>query len=308
MGLDCFSIPGNFYKGNLHTHSTRSDGILDPIQVCQRYKDKGYDFIALTDHFVGLYDYPIVDTEKFRSNKFTTILGAEVHSGSMENGEIWHILAVGLPKDFAPPNAPHFLPINNQESASELAMRCKKAGAFVVIAHPQWSGMSLSDARTLAPYSHSVEIYNHGCAVDCDRPDGTYMLDLLLGDDFKLSAIATDDAHFKTNDYFGGWVNVKAESNDPNALVNALKEGHFYSSCGPEIYNLTLEKSSIKVCCSKVKTVLILGYGSSSNVIHGDDLTSTEVSLEPFFNSNWIRLVVIDKDGNRAWTNPIWNF
>ena len=71
--------------------------------------------------------------------------------------------------------------------------------------------MSFNDAITLAPHAHSVEIYKHGCAVDCDRPDGTHMLDLLLSDGLKLNAIATDDAHFKTKDYFGGWVNV----NDP---------------------------------------------------------------------------------------------
>ena len=32
---------------------------------------------------------------------FTTLLGAELHSGAMANGELWHILAVGLPEDFA---------------------------------------------------------------------------------------------------------------------------------------------------------------------------------------------------------------
>ena len=137
MHFNYFSSPGRFYKGNLHTHSDKSDGILSPEEVCRRYAENDYDFISLTDHFVGLFDYPIVSTECFRTEFFTTILGAEVHSGSMENGEIWHILAVGLPKNFNPPNAPHFLPIEDQESAQELAIRCKEAGAFVSIAHPQ---------------------------------------------------------------------------------------------------------------------------------------------------------------------------
>lgn len=74
-----FELPGNFYRGNLHTHSNRSDGVLDPEEVCRRYQAEGYDFIALTDHFIGYYDYPITDTVKFRTNNFTTILGAELH-------------------------------------------------------------------------------------------------------------------------------------------------------------------------------------------------------------------------------------
>ncbi len=48
-----FTAPGQFWRGNLHTHSTRSDGILSPEEVCRRYRDEGYDFLALTDHFVG---------------------------------------------------------------------------------------------------------------------------------------------------------------------------------------------------------------------------------------------------------------
>ncbi len=79
---DFFTAPGRFYRGNLHTHSTLSDGLLEPAEVCRRYKAEGYDFIALTDHFLGMYDFPIADTVPFRDGGFTTILGAELHSGA----------------------------------------------------------------------------------------------------------------------------------------------------------------------------------------------------------------------------------
>ena len=51
-----FTAPGRFWRGNLHTHSTRSDGVLSPQEVCRRYPDEGYDFLALTDHPIGLSD------------------------------------------------------------------------------------------------------------------------------------------------------------------------------------------------------------------------------------------------------------
>ena len=57
-----------------------------------------------------------------------------------------------------------------------------------------------------------------------------YLLDQLLNEGHRLTAFATDDAHFKSPDHFGGWVQVKAESLDPDALLQALKEGHYYSS------------------------------------------------------------------------------
>src|SRR5688500_5239843 len=39
-------------RGNIHTHSTRSDGHLPVEEVLRRYADMGYDFLALTDHDV----------------------------------------------------------------------------------------------------------------------------------------------------------------------------------------------------------------------------------------------------------------
>ena len=102
MHLNAFHAPGRFFKGNLHTHSTYSDGGLSPGEVCRRYREQGYDFLCVSDHFRAVYGFPITDTRGFRTNRFTTILGAEVHAGANSKGETWHILAVGLPADFAP--------------------------------------------------------------------------------------------------------------------------------------------------------------------------------------------------------------
>ena len=102
MGTEAFAAPGQFWRGNIHTHSTRSDGKLEPAEVCRHYREAGYDFLCLSDHFLPKYGFPIIDTMPFRTNSFTTILGAEVHAPSNSLGEKWHILAAGLPEDFAP--------------------------------------------------------------------------------------------------------------------------------------------------------------------------------------------------------------
>ncbi|CAM8653010.1 Polymerase/histidinol phosphatase, N-terminal [Paracoccaceae bacterium] len=300
-----FTAKGRFWRGNLHTHSTRSDGVLSPEEVCRRYKAEGYDFMALTDHFVGAYGYPIVDTVPMRDAGFTTILGAELHSGAMANGELWHILAVGLPADFAPSNSPSFVPVAGQETGAEIAARAVAAGAFVAIAHPQWSGLTLADARTITA-AHAVEIYNHGCAMGCDRPDGFAIADLLLTEGRKLTLIATDDAHFSEPDHFGGWVMVKAEANEPEALLSALKAGHFYSSQGPELRDVRIEGGKLIVECSAVSSIVALGWGTGAKAVHGHSMTRGEVSLDRLNNSPWIRAAVIDAAGKRAWSNPIW--
>lgn len=37
-------------KGNLHVHTTFSDGHLSPLEMARIYRDLGFDFIAITDH------------------------------------------------------------------------------------------------------------------------------------------------------------------------------------------------------------------------------------------------------------------
>ena len=303
MTQNIFQLPGRFWRGNLHTHSTRSDGVLAPAEVCQRYKSQGYDFIALTDHFVGRYDYPITPTQEFRDGSFTTLLGAELHSGAMENGELWHILAVGLPEDFTPPNAPDFRPVPDQETGPEIAARARAAGAFVAVAHPEWSGLTTTDAASIEA-AHAIEVYNHGCAISCDRPHGFYTLDQLLSQGRSLALCATDDAHFYEPDHFGGWVMVKAEENTPAALLQALKAGHHYSSTGPELRDIEWTATDVTVQCSAVETVIVQGQGSAAISVHGPSMTRACIPLERFSNSRWLRVTVIDRAGRRAWANP----
>lgn len=308
---DAFARSGTFYKGNLHTHSTLSDGLLSPEEVCRRYREAGYDFLCLSDHFIGEYGYPIADTAGFRTNSFTTVLGAEVHTGRMENGELWHMLAVGLPADFAPPHAPGFQPADGAESAAALAKRCRDAGAFVAIVHPQWSGLTLSDALGVDA-AHAVEIYNHGCAIDSDRADGSAILDLLLSAGRRLTAIATDDAHFTTDvpagrDHFGGWTMVRAEANEPEAIVAALKAGWHYSSQGPTLADVVVEDDRVVMTHSPAIRGNLMGPGSASAAAAHDAPTEeTVIALDRLSSAPWLRASITDADGRRAWTNPIW--
>ncbi len=296
MGTHAFASPGRFWRGNIHTHSTLSDGALAPEEVCRLYRESGYDFLCLSDHFLPAYGFPIADTRAFRTNSFTTILGAEIHAPMNSQNEIWHVLAAGLPQDFAP--------TGEGETAVQLATRAKAAGAFVGIAHPQWSSLTAEDGRAMAPHAHAVEIYNHGCAVETARPDGTYLLDLLLNEGHHLTGYAADDAHFRLNDGFGGWMMVKAEANEPDALLSAMKAGDYYSSQGPLIHAFTIEGGEAHVECSPAVNVAVVGRGSRAENVNGRRMTRASLPLERFAG-DWFRLVVTDAAGCVAWSNPV---
>jgi hypothetical protein len=296
-----FSHPGRWWRGNLHTHSTLSDGRRSPEEVCRFYERQGYDFLSLTDHFLEQYGWPLADTRPFRSQTFTTIIGAELHSAQdrMELGAPWHIVAVGLPLDFAPP------PI--EETGPALAGRALASGAYVVAAHPQWFTMTDRDLAALGPID-ALEIFNASCADDNDTAESAYMLDLALVRGQRLTACATDDAHFvlDTRDRAAGWVMVKSETLEPDALVAALKAGHYYSSSGPEIHSLDVTPSRcLTLRCSPANRVFLLGGPAKYKMVGEQGITEAEFDLSDW-TQPYTRVLVRDDAGRKAWTNPIW--
>lgn len=296
-----FSKPGRFYKGNLHTHSNLSDGLRTPEQVCCFYEKAGYDFISLTDHFQERYNWPVADTRAFESANFVTIPGAELHPPThvMEHGKEWHIVAVGLPYDFAP--------ARHDETGPEMARRALAVGAWVCAAHPNWFAMTENDMRALGPV-HAIEIYNASCTDDNDTAESTYMLDFMLARGVKMNACATDDAHFvlNTRDRAAGWTMVKAESNTPEALLAALKRGDSYCSTGPVIHDLEVVPGErLSVRCSPASRVFMIGGPAVYRQIGEAGITEAEFDLRGW-KSPFARVLVRDDHGRKAWSNPIW--
>jgi hypothetical protein len=306
-----FAKPGRFYRGNIHMHSTRSDGRRTMEEVLCDYRSRGYDFVSLTDHFLPNDHFrkgepgfiTVSDTRAFDRDDFITILGAELHGPAMENGEIWHIVAVGLPLDFEP--------LRPGETGPEVARRAADLGAFVALAHPYWNVVSETDALSIVDLLDAVEIYNHGCEVEVTRGHGLHMAEMLLNKGHRVNLYAADDSHFKHQrgtfmDAFGGWVQVKAESLTADAILAALKAGDFYCSTGPEIHNIELSGGTIRVACSPVETILVSGIGATFRRAHDVSLIDFEADISDMKETPYVRVTVVDADGHSAWSNPIW--
>jgi hypothetical protein len=295
-----FRRPGRFYRGNLHSHSNVSDGAMSPEEIVSAYRKNGYDFLALTDHFRERFGFPITDTRPFRDSEFTTILGAELHAPALENGEDWHIPAVGLPHDFAPASP--------DEDGPTLAARAREAGAYVAMAHPHWYSMTMNDARSIEA-AHAVEIFNLTCHLANDRGVGWYLADLLLSEGRRITAIGTDDTHAKDDrpDLFGAWVMVKSEQLEPDSLLDAIKAGCFYTSQGPLIHdiNVSEDHSRVEIECSPASSIQVSGRAQRTRDVHGRAITCCSIDLDRVQGDHF-RVTVIDELGKRAWSNPIW--
>jgi predicted metal-dependent phosphoesterase TrpH len=290
---------GRFYRGNLHCHSNRSDGTASPEAVARAYRDAGYDFILLSDHFEAEYGWQITDTRDLRTPDFTTLLGAELSSAAWDDRLAYWVAAAGLPPGFErPPAGDH----------AEAITRAHDAGAFVTLLHPGLNNLPL-EAVTDAPID-AVEIYNHNtAAAHPERAEGGYMADGLLERGRRLLLTAGDDAHFLFDgDRFGAWVEVHAVALDPAVLLAALKAGTYYSTQGPRIERLELDGHRLHVATSKVASIAIGGGGDrwqDATEQRGSAITEATFDLTAFRGS-YCRVTAVDSGRRRAWSNPIW--
>ena len=100
---------------------------------------------------------------------------------------------------------------------------------------------------------------------------------MLLNEGGRLHGFATDDAHHMAHDAFGGWIHVKAESLEPQSILESLKSGAFYSSQGPQIENIEIQGDEVLVECSSASAVMITGRGASADKVLGKDLRSARL-------------------------------
>jgi hypothetical protein len=301
MRPPAFAVSGRWFRGNLHTHSDRSDGMAPPEQVIAEYRAAGYDFLVLTDHFEARWDWTVTDTSGARDTAFTTLLGAELSSADWDDEDVFWINAIGLPADFPGPAA--------GEPHAALIRRAAEAGAYNVLLHPGLTNF-LDFDRLPMEHLHAVETYNVNAAHSWpDQAEGRYAVDALLGRGHHVHVTAGDDAHWlHRRDRFGAWVDVRAERLDPDAILRALHAGAYYSTQGPRIEDVRVDGDQVHVRCGPARAIALTGvHGWRSSVAEGDPhLTTAALDLAKLESPYW-RVTVTAEDGTRAWTNPVWS-
>ena len=189
-------------------------------------------------------------------------------------------------------------------------------GFIAMLNHPTWSLQTMEDYRNLDTTNiFAMEMYNHGCYIEgYDEFDG-HIYDELLRAGHKLFCTATDDNHNIHPqdsghwDSCGGFVMIKAPELTHKAIYQALKEGHFYASTGPEIKALYIEDGKLCVETSPAARIAVSSAARQSKVTYPEVGQSSMTHAE-FDISNcipgYLRLTVTDEHGHIAWSQPIW--
>jgi len=286
--INPFEQPGRWYKANLHTHSTTSDGDTSPEQRVAQFKEKGYSILALTDH------WKTNDVSQWTQKDFLVISGMEIHPASPLPGDCYHLVCLNVPQGFTVPEG---------LDANSMIDRVKQAGGEVIYAHPYWCGHNINHAVLLKGYI-ATEVFNATCT-KIGKGYSSVQWDDMLMHGINVPAVAVDDCHCG-RDRFMGWTMIKAKELTVSTVMDALRTGSFYASCGPEIKNFGIRDGKVFIECSPVAEIHFVSqmyYGCSLYADQGPDLTSGEMGLHE--NIQYLRAQVIDRQGRQAWTNPI---
>lgn len=288
-----FFKPGEtLYKGNLHTHTTCSDGKLTPQEVMALYQKNGYDFLALTDHWLRSCD------EGFYKNM---LLLPGIELDFFLPGQVAHIVGINITAQMAQ--------AFDRKWGPQLGINAiRKCGGAAILAHPQWS---LNTPSTIASLKGLVaaEIYNAISRPpwNAERADATNLLDMAGAQGCLLNTVACDDAHHYTGDECHSFIRLKAEKLDAASIVNALRRGDFYASQGPEFYELELEGDVLRISCSPVQRIIFSSdrVWARERCKVGRDMTDASYPLNRESGESFVRVIIEDEHGRKAWANPI---
>lgn len=291
----------NTYKGNLHTHTTRSDGPYELDTVLKAYQDMGYQFLCISDHR-KYYKSSRKDNEEF-----IILDGMEGEVGDSS----YHIHAIG---DYSVEaearfGAEEIWPVT-EKSPQETIDEYKKRGNICIINHPRWTKLEYEELLEAKGYI-GIEIYNNNCDRESLTGCATDYWDYLLRRGKKVYGFASDDAHaedfhFRVREYFGGWICVSADALSQKNIVSSLKSGDFYASSGPEILAIDREDHTLSVQTSPVTSIAFVAWPEHGlNVYDKNGRDIQEATFTMAEGTSYVRIEITDRYGKKAWSNPV---
>jgi hypothetical protein len=300
-----FEGDGVWLRCALHAHTTNSDGELAPDLLVRHYDWAGFDVLAITDHWVRTVERSTKRLLVIPSTELNAQAGGPEHDA--------HVLALGVEAD-------PVIPENEFAPLPEVVRWIDENGGVPYIAHTYWSGLR-ADQWEDCPGLVGIEVWNAGCELEIGRGDSTLHWDEALERGRRLFGLATDDSHHPGYDSGFAWTMVRAPEKSREAVLDALRQGSFYSSTGPVIHHVGMDDAAVTVRCSPVASVTLvssryrgaranagrLGYPNNSTILERDSAgLITSVRLELPHGTPYGRLEIADSAGNRAWTNPLW--
>ncbi len=265
--IELLPSEGKFYKANLHSHTTHSDGKMTPEESKKAHMEHGYSVVAFTDHDV------YVNHKELTDENFVAIAAYEIGINQFPDRvrrfqgiKTYHINFYDKrPWENEEEKKKTILPEQRYDDINYInsfIYEMNKKGFLSCYNHPYWSLQDCTDYVKLRGL-WAMEIYNYGCEIDGLYGYHPQSYDEMLRGGARLFCVSTDDNHngypldSQYSDSFGGFTIIKAQKLDYESIIDAMEKGHFYSSMGPEIKELYIEDNKLFIKCSPVEKIYV---------------------------------------------------
>jgi hypothetical protein len=314
-----FAVDGVWLKSAFHTHTRRSDGELEPDAHVRHHEWMGFDVVTITDHWTL--------THEPSTEHILVITGAELAADPWgDHPYDSELLAIGISDIPGDPGGDRakWGPIEAYvyktfPTLTDAARCVADQGGVSFVAHPYWSGLPLETLLTVEG-THGLELFNSSAERENQRGDSSYVWDQCLEGGQRLWGFGTDDCHYPGFDIGGAWTMVRAVERTEQAVLDALRQGHFYASAGPAFLDVQTDGRVVEVRCSPARSIVLASRAETGWAVRADGRNRMEdarvlecddrglivrARFTPPLELPYRRLVLEDEEGRRAWSNPL---
>ena len=285
-----------WYRGNLHTHTTLSDGVKSPEETKAIYRSLGYDFIALTDH------WKFGEGNESDESGLIVLPGIEYDFGGQDmlNG-VFHIVGIGMKS----------VPSVERGDNAQLAIdRIGENGGLPILAHPAWS-MNTYDKIMPLHGIFATEIYNSISDIpDNCRPYSGIVIDDLALRGYTVPLVCADDTHFHKGEVGKGYIMVNLEDKPLNVknIMSALRDGKFIATQGPIFWQKREGNELVITCETGAKRVTFFSghpFDWNRTTMSENNEPIYEARFEIREGARFVRAEIEDFNGKIGFANVI---
>lgn len=328
-----------WYRGNTHAHTLNSDGTSSPDDVARLYRDLGYDFLFITDHDFLTEIAPFDDRFLLLPGQEITQMIGDVETGGPDYAHVNSLFArqvivpmgrVNTDTPYRGAHAPVTTSVRETFDVNVEAIRAQDA--IAQINHPNCLWSVAPDDLDGVPDGTLLEVWN-SCGV-CNNLGGTdfrgeyrppveAFWDRQLSRGTVIWATAADDSH---NDIQCGraWIVVSARELSASAIKDAMSRGSFYAAMGvlPDraaqnfgvwIDDIDSAGDSYRIVIRTIayEPGMVPPPPSYVTRFIGEDgrVLAEEHGARPVYryrgDEKYVRASIMDSEGNRAWTQPV---
>jgi len=304
-----------WFKGNLHTHTNKSDGDSSPETVVDWYSNNKYDFLVLSDH----NHLTILDSNQ---TKLLLIPGEEI---TLNLPYTIHINAIGIKKVIEPT-----LRSTKVKTLQANIDNIINSGGLAEINHPNFRWALNEKDLVQVRGAHFIEVFNGNYNTHNYGGGGKKsveeMWDEMLSKKIKIWGVAVDDSHHFKEEFAPhrhnpgrGWVEVFAKNLSEKNILDSMRNGNFYFSNGVKFKKININKEKIELLISgdyfnkglsnslitdsKYTTQLISNEGEIVEEINGKSVKFNLVNENNKYT--YFRTKTISSTGSIGWTQPI---